>query len=218
MFASKSVKPSRFVLAASSVALVAGLGNLFLAGTALATPQPEILGTSFQGTGCDDTNAFAEVTPDGKVDLLFLGLEAVTDSTQVRARKNCVANIKVKVPEGYQIAPKTVFFDGQTRVSPEGSSSVTARYWLAAAPSSAALASFPGGSEQVVSVLSPDASLNASSWTQCGGEVNLRAMADLIARRGEHETEQSEMIVTNGGASLGRHKISCQFVIRPCGH
>ena len=82
-----------------------------------------------QGTGCDDTNAFAEVTPDGKVDLFFLGLEAVTDSTQVRARKNCVAKIKVKVPEGYQIAPKTVFFDGQTRVSPEGSSSVTARYW-----------------------------------------------------------------------------------------
>lgn len=214
MFASSSTKSFRNLKALGTLFILGGLG---MTNAALAAPQVEILGTQFQGTGCDDTNAFAEVTPDGKVDLLFLNLEAVTDGAQARARKNCVANIKVKVPEGYQIAPKTVFFDGQTKVSPEGSSSVTARYWLAAAPSAAALASYPGGSEQVVSVTSPDASLSPSSWTQCGGEVNLRAMADLIARRGENETEQSEMIVTNGGASVGRHKISCKFVIKPCG-
>ena len=207
MFVSNSVK------SVVALCLVSGLG---FSGAALATPLPEILGTTFQGTGCDDSSAFAEVTPEGKIDLLFLSLEAVTDGAAARARKNCVANIKVKVPHGYQIAPKTVFFDGQTKVSPEGSSSVTARYWLAAAPSAAALASFPGGSEQVVNVTSPDASHNASSWTQCGGEVTLRAMADLIARRGEHEVEQSEMIVTNGGASVAKHKISCQFIIRPC--
>jgi hypothetical protein len=204
----------RAVLAPGILVMVgAGLASQ----VAAATSSPfEILSTSFQGTGCDDTNSFAEVTPQNKIDLLFLNLEAVTDSLSSRTRKNCVANIKVKVAPGYQIAPKKVFFDGQTKVSLEGSSSVTARYWLAAAPSAAAIASFPGGSERVLHVESPDASIQESSWTQCGGEVTLRAMADLIARRGEHETEQSEMIVTNGGASVN-HRISCGFVVRPCG-
>ena len=188
-----------------------------IANLALAHGSPfEILSTSFQGTGCDDNSAFAEVTPQNKIDLLFTSLEAVTDGSQARVRKNCVANIKVQVAPGYQIAPKKVFFDGQTKVSFEGSSSVTARYWLAAAPSAAAIASFPGGTEQVLNVQSPDASLSESSWTQCGGQVTLRAMADLIARRAEHETEQSEMIVTNGGASIS-NRLSCGFVVRPCG-
>lgn len=195
--------------------IIISLSSAVVAQAAFATPTVEILETSFQGTGCDDATAIAEVTPDGKVDLLFTELEAVTDSTQHRVRRNCIANILVNVPDGYQIAPHKVFFDGQTKVSPYGSSSLTARYWLAAAPSAAALGSYPGGFEDVVSVESPDASLLPTSWTSCGGTVKLKAMADLIARRAETEEEQSEMLVTNGGASLN-HRISCKFVMRPC--
>lgn len=76
-------------------------------------PKLEVLSTSFHGLGCADADSFASVEDNGNLELQFDNFEAVTDAANARVRKTCTATFRVKATDGYQIAPKTVTYDGQ---------------------------------------------------------------------------------------------------------
>ena len=197
-------------MTAATLVSVAALAS----SSAFATqPKLEVLSTSFHGLGCSDADSFASVEDNGNLELQFDNFEAVTDPARARVRTACTATLRVKAPHGYQIAPKTVTYDGQAFISSLGSGNVTARYWLGGTASEAAIYSFPAGYQGEVKATSPNASLREDSWSSCGGEANFRAMADLVSRRDANESQQSEVTVVKGAVD---NKINCEFYYRRC--
>jgi len=195
--------------------------GLFVQTTAFATPPLlEVINFEYKGQQCEVLNdeevpSIVEVGDEQSLEIPFgTSFEAITDEHNYRVRNRCTVHVTLKVPEGYQVAPNYVTYQGSADISPEGKGTVTARYRLAGIPSLAALENFPGGFADGFLVESPHQETHPE-WSECGGEVELIADANIVARRSYAEAgiAESEILVDD---AIGKQVLSCGYSLRPC--
>jgi hypothetical protein len=194
--------------------------GLFMQTTVFATPLPtqpllEIVDFDYQGEQCQQLNSDLEYEPsiveneDEQVLEIPFGtsFDAFTDEHNYQVVKPCKVEVTLKVPEGYQVAPNYVTYLGAAIISPEGTGTVTAHYSLAGEVSPKAVETFPGGFADGFVVKSPYAT--DSQWSECGGEVELIAIASINVFRSPTEAGIADTEILADMLLLG-------YSLRPC--
>jgi hypothetical protein len=133
--------------------------------------------------------------------------DAFTDEHNYRVNNHCTVEVTLKVPEGYQVAPDYVTYLGAANILPEGKGMVMASYRLAGASSPPAAEIFDGGFSGGFAV----ESLHATDpqWSECGGEVELIADANIDVLR-------SQAVAGIAESEISGEVLSCGYSLRPC--
>jgi hypothetical protein len=200
--------------------------GLLVQTTAFATqPLLEVIDFKYIGAQCEELNTNTAETPnivlsvdeqEQSLEIPFgTSFDAFTDEDNYRVRNRCKVEVKLKVPEGYQVAPDYVTYLGAADISPEGRGTVTARYRLAGEPSPTAVEIFPGGFVDGFEVESPHAI--DPQWSQCGGELDLIADANIVVTRSQAEAGIADSSIYVDDA-IGKQVLSCGYTLQPCHH
>lgn len=150
--------------------------------------------------GCPEGASF-KLIPDPiapKIELYLPGFAAVATAANDYVTRNCNIFVSLKAPEGYQIAPGTLTYEGKATVSSQGDADITARYYLDGTDSVVGYRSFLSGYNDVFSVATTNGQPAA---TICGGDATFNFNADLTAAFAG-SGGRSEVKVQRGFASV----------------
>ncbi len=130
--------------------------------------------------GCPAAATF-KLIPDPsapKIELYLPNFVAVATAANDYVTRNCVVSVGLKAPEGYQIAPGTLTFEGKATVSSQGDADITALYYLDGTESVKGYQSFSAGYNDLFTLVT---TYGAAAATVCGGDATFNFMADLTA-------------------------------------
>jgi len=164
-----------------------------LAGTTTTQAKGIELGQpGYGGSGCPAGTASATVSPDGKaLSIIFDDyiVEAGGDTRKRVARKNCSIAIPVHVPQGFSVSIIDVDYRGYNMIPRGGKARFSAEYFFAGRRGPKVVKNFRGSMDDEYLVRNK-LGLNASVWSPCGADVNLRVNSSMMVRtnRQKHET------------------------------
>ena len=192
--------------------------GLFVQVTAFATPLPtqpllEVVDFDYQGEQCQQLNLeegpfIVENGDEQSLEIPFgTSFDAFTDEHNYHVQNHCKVVVILKVPEGYQVAPDYVTYLGAADIAPKGKGMVMASYLLAGASSPPAAEMFDGGFIGSFAVESPQAT--DPQWSECGGEVELIADANIDVLR-------SQAVAGIANSEISGDGLTCGYSLRPC--
>ena len=192
--------------------------GLFVQTTAFATPLPtqpllEVVDFDYQGEQCQQLNLEAgpfivENGDEQSLEIPFgTSFDAFTDEQNYSVHNQCKVVVTLQVPEGYQVAPDYVTYLGTANISPEGKGTVMASYRLGGESLLAAAEIFDGGFSGGFAVESSYAT--DAQWSECGGEVELIADANIDLLR-------SQAVAEDGNSEILGEGLLCGYSLRPC--
>lgn len=133
-----------------------------------------------------------------KIELYLPNFVAVATAANDYVTKNCNVAVSLKAPEGYQIAPGTLTFEGKATISSQGDADISALYYLDGTGSVKGFQSFSAGYNDLFTLAT---SYGEPAATVCGGDATFNFMADLTAAYAG-SGGRSEVKVQRGFASV----------------
>lgn len=169
---------------------------------------------NFGGNACNNSNARATLSPDGRQISILLDnfiAEAGNRFGPFIDRKNCDISIPVKVPQGYSIALFNIDYRGFALVPSGGKLRFSADYYFAGKSSRRYSKEFFGPMNDNF-IFQNEIKSDVNVWSACGAEVQLRTQSNLVA-----ETNNDEDLVQGSIDSIDiQSGITYNFQYRRC--
>lgn len=145
----------------------------------------------YGGSGCPAGTASATVSPDGKsLSIIFDDyiVEAGGATKKRIARKNCSVAIPVHVPQGFSVSIIDVDYRGYNMIPRGAQARFSAEYFFAGRRGPKVVKSFRGAMDDEYLVRNK-LGLNATVWSPCGADVNLRVNSSMMVRTNRKKEE-----------------------------
>lgn len=145
----------------------------------------------YGGSGCPAGTASATVSPDGKaLSIIFDDyiVEAGGETRKRLARKNCSIAIPVHVPQGFSVSIIDVDYRGYNMIPRGGKARFSAEYFFAGRRGPKVVKNFRGEMDDEYLVRNK-LGLNASVWSPCGADVNLRVNSSMMVKTNRKKEE-----------------------------
>lgn len=158
----------------------------------------------YGGSGCPAGTASTTLSPDQKsLSIIFdeFMVEAGGQTGKTLDRKNCSIAIPVHVPQGYSISIIDIDYRGFNSLPRGATSRFTAEYFFAGMIGPRVVKDFRGGLDEEY-IIQNKLGVNASVWSACGADVNLRVNTSLMVRNSSRREEALTTIDSadiNGG-------------------
>lgn len=138
----------------------------------------------YGGSGCPSGTASATLSPDKKsLSIIFdeYFVEAGSVNDKRLARKNCSIAIPVHVPQGFSVSIIDVDYRGYVSLPRRAQARFSAEYFFAGIRGPIFTKTFRGATDEDY-VLRNKLGLNATVWSKCGADVNLRVNSSMMVR------------------------------------
>jgi hypothetical protein len=145
----------------------------------------------YGGSGCPAGTASATVSPDGKaLSIIFDDyiVEAGGETRKRLARKNCSIAIPVHVPQGFSVSIIDVDYRGYNMIPRGGKARFSAEYFFAGRRGPKVVKNFRGAMDDEYLVRNK-LGLNATVWSPCGADVNLRVNSSMMVKTNRRKEE-----------------------------
>ncbi len=165
---------------------LATISNMALANDDLRLGEP-----GYGGSGCPAGSASATVSPDGKALSIIFDeyiVEAGGSVGKSLDRKNCSIAIPVHVPQGFSVSIIDIDYRGFNSLPRGAMSRFSAEYFFAGMRGPRVQKDFRGGLDEDY-IISNKLGLNATVWSKCGADVNLRINSSLMVRNTSRKME-----------------------------
>ncbi|MEC7276683.1 MAG: DUF4360 domain-containing protein [Bdellovibrionota bacterium] len=138
----------------------------------------------YGGSGCPAGTAMATLSPDKKaLSIIFdeYFVEAGAVNRKRLARKNCSIAIPVHVPQGFSVSIIDVDYRGYVSLPRRAQARFSAEYFFAGIRGPRYTKTFRGQTDKDY-VLRNQLGLQATVWSKCGADVNLRVNSSMMVR------------------------------------
>ncbi len=138
----------------------------------------------YGGTGCPSGSASATLSPDNKsLSIIFddFYVEAGAANGRRLARKNCSIAIPVHVPQGMSVSVIDVDYRGYVSLPSRAQARFSVEYFFAGIRGPQYTKTFRGETDKDY-VLRNQLGLQATVWSKCGADVNLRVNSSMMVR------------------------------------
>lgn len=145
--------------------------------------QSIIMGTAqFTGTGCNNQNANATLSADGRIISLIFDdyvVNAKGEATPMM-QKNCLIQIPIQAPPGYSVSLFSIDYRGFVGVTQGGKIAISADYSFAGQTSRRYSKSFVGPKNENY-IFRNELRADINTGSSCGGSTILRSQSNLTA-------------------------------------
>lgn len=158
---------------------------------AYANPGVTLGVPAYGGSGCPGGSASATISPDGRsLSLLFDQYQARAggQSGQAIDRKTCNIAIPVHVPQGYSVSILSIDYRGFNSLPAGARSQFDVEYFFAGNRGPGWTRSFTGPQSESF-VLNNQVVAEATVWSACGADVNLRTNTSLLVNSNSYNQE-----------------------------
>lgn len=169
-----------------SALLVLGTMTSISASDDISLGQP-----GYGGSGCPAGTASATLSPDSKsLSIIFddYVVEAGGETNKRVARKNCSIAIPVHVPQGFSVSIIDVDYRGYNMLPRGAKARFSAEYFFAGMRGPKVVRDFKGEMDDEY-LIRNKLGLNASVWSPCGADVNLRVNSSMMVRTNRKKQE-----------------------------
>lgn len=138
----------------------------------------------YGGSGCPAGTASATLSPDKKaLSIIFdeYFVEAGAANRKRLARKNCSIAIPVHVPQGFSVSIIDVDYRGYVSLPRRAQARFSAEYFFAGIRGPKYNKTFHGQTDEDY-ILRNKLGLQATVWSKCGADVNLRVNSSMMVR------------------------------------
>lgn len=145
--------------------------------------QSIIMGQAeFTGTGCNNQNANATLSADGRIISLIFDDYVVNAKGEFNPtmQKNCLIQIPIQAPPGYSVSLFSIDYRGFVGVTQGGKIAISADYSFAGQTSRRYSKSFVGPKSENY-IFRNELRSDINTGSSCGGSTILRSQSNLIA-------------------------------------
>ena len=169
----------------------ASLSLLVVSLGAFAQDDIQLGHPAYGGNGCPNGTASVALSPDNKsLSIIFdqFLIEAGPGVGKTIDRKSCNIAIPVHVPQGMSVSVISVDYRGFVSLPSQAQATLTAEYFFAGMMGPRFSRQFAGRTEQDY-LFNNTLGVQATVWSPCGADVNLRANASMMVRNTNRQTD-----------------------------